>query len=245
MADYRFYLDRLLTKKKQQIEFIEGNVIQTPGITGALVDAPKLSQSVWTVEFWIKLDRVDAIQFLFTERQTSSSSTWNYYIAYVPSFQSYLMEYYNSSGENMGVVELSNVIIANTWYHIAISFDNINQKINSWLNGELFLNNLNMPAPMNQALGVTRFFRFSYLNLHPMYGKFTDLRVWNHVRTTTQIQANRCIRLKGNESGLIRYYKFDEIINTNIIEDKSTNGLDATVTRPDLFSFVDEPKLCS
>jgi len=51
-------------------------------------------------------------------------------------------------------------------------------------------------------------------------GKIDELRVWNVLRTETQIHDNMNVMLKGNEPGLIAYYKFDE--------NKGTTMADAT-----------------
>src|SRR5260221_14206077 len=40
-------------------------------------------------------------------------------------------------------------------------------------------------------------------------GKINELRVWNVYRTGAEIQANMKVMLKGNEHGLVAYYKFN------------------------------------
>jgi hypothetical protein len=41
-------------------------------------------------------------------------------------------------------------------------------------------------------------------------GKIDELRVWNVYRTAAEIKANMKVMLKGNEPGLVAYYKFNE-----------------------------------
>jgi hypothetical protein len=45
-------------------------------------------------------------------------------------------------------------------------------------------------------------------------GKLDELRVWSVFRTAQEIQANMKVMLRGNEPGLVAYYKFDEGMGT-------------------------------
>jgi hypothetical protein len=49
-------------------------------------------------------------------------------------------------------------------------------------------------------------------------GKIDELRVWNVFRTATEIKATMNVMLKGNEPGLVAYYKFDEGTGTTIAD---------------------------
>jgi hypothetical protein len=49
-------------------------------------------------------------------------------------------------------------------------------------------------------------------------GKIDELRVWSVFRTAQEIQANMRVMLKGNEPGLVAYYKFDEGTGTTMAD---------------------------
>jgi len=49
-------------------------------------------------------------------------------------------------------------------------------------------------------------------------GNIDEFRVWSVFRTETQIHDNMKVMLKGNEPGLVAYYKFDEGIGTTIAD---------------------------
>jgi hypothetical protein len=49
-------------------------------------------------------------------------------------------------------------------------------------------------------------------------GRIDEFRVWNVFRTEAEIKANMRVLLKGNEPGLIAYYKFDEGTGTTIAD---------------------------
>lgn len=59
--------------------------------------------------------------------------------------------------------------------------------------------------------------------------KLSDVRVWSTIRTPTQITNNKLIRLAGNESGLLGYWKLNET-SGNTADDLTSNNRDATAT---------------
>lgn len=65
-------------------------------------------------------------------------------------------------------------------------------------------------------------------------GKIDELRVWNVYRTAAEIKANMKVMLKGNEPGLVAYYKFDE--------GKGQSSADATGDAANAANFVGADK---
>ena len=58
-----------------------------------------------------------------------------------------------------------------------------------------------------------------------LYGQIDELRIWNDVRTTSEISANMTSELNGNESNLVGYYKFNEP-DTNTVASNSASAGD-------------------
>jgi len=56
-----------------------------------------------------------------------------------------------------------------------------------------------------------------------LYGQIDELRIWNDVRTTSEISANMTSELNGNESNLVGYYKFNEP-DTNTVASNSASA---------------------
>lgn len=54
-------------------------------------------------------------------------------------------------------------------------------------------------------------------------GKMDELRIWNYSRTKEEIRRDMCLKLKGDEPGLIGYWRFDEIAG-NEVKDYSKNS---------------------
>jgi len=59
-------------------------------------------------------------------------------------------------------------------------------------------------------------------------GKVDEVRIWNVVRTQSQIQDNMNIELVGNEDGLVAYYKMSDGSGT-LLTDNSTNSYNGTI----------------
>lgn len=59
-------------------------------------------------------------------------------------------------------------------------------------------------------------------------GQITELRVWNTVRTAAQIAANMHTSLRGNENGLVGYWRFDDGSGL-VAKDSSPSGNDGVL----------------
>lgn len=114
------------------------------------------------------------------------------------------------------------LLLTNTWYHIAATYDGSNMKI--YINGIL-------DASSSQSGSFTSFSTFNiakslegrYLN-----GKIDEIRVWTDARTEQEIRENMCQTIIGNEPGLVAYYKMNETTGTNL-HDETTNNNDGTL----------------
>jgi len=61
-------------------------------------------------------------------------------------------------------------------------------------------------------------------------GKLDEIRVWDNVRTISQIQNNMFEPLNGDETGLIAYWRMDEPWSYTTITDVTANGINCAVT---------------
>ncbi|PIQ16437.1 MAG: hypothetical protein COW67_03045, partial [Flavobacteriales bacterium CG18_big_fil_WC_8_21_14_2_50_32_9] len=55
-----------------------------------------------------------------------------------------------------------------------------------------------------------------------------DVRFWSTVRTDQEVSDNAFVRLIGNETGLIAYWKFDEATGLTIA-DSTSGGANGTI----------------
>lgn len=59
-------------------------------------------------------------------------------------------------------------------------------------------------------------------------GMIDEVRLWKRSLTQEEVRQQMCVRLKGNEPGLIGYWNFDET-SGNTVFDKSPNGFNGTL----------------
>ena len=116
---------------------------------------------------------------------------------------------------------------ANTWSHVAVTV----QDNGSTLSVKLYLNGVNVgnkTSPVTQINDNTESLIIgrqgtgcgcNYFN-----GKLDDVRVWNTVRTASEITASMNSCLSGSETGLLALYKMDDGNGTTVIDSKSANN---------------------
>jgi len=61
-------------------------------------------------------------------------------------------------------------------------------------------------------------------------GRIDEFRVWSTFRDATTIKANMYTLMKGNEPGLIAYYKFDEGSGMTVADSTGDHTNDAHMT---------------
>ena len=107
-----------------------------------------------------------------------------------------------------------NTIEKNKWYHVAGTIDARNDIMKLYLNGSevgrndfkqaLHLRKTTLPFRIGCSHEEERWDHASFV------GQIDEVRVWNVARTEQQIRADMNKQLKGDEPGLVGYWKFDE-----------------------------------
>jgi hypothetical protein len=117
-------------------------------------------------------------------------------------------------------------LVANQWQHIAMTGNGSSYKC--YINGvsvSLTVEDYQAPPSANAELWIGK-----YTGSNKAYnGSLDEVRIWNRALSQTEIQQNMCKKLKGNESGLILYYRFDHSSGSTI-KDLSGNGYDGNLT---------------
>ncbi|MCF8332413.1 MAG: LamG domain-containing protein [Bacteroidales bacterium] len=122
-----------------------------------------------------------------------------------------------------------------TWHHFAGVFNNSSNKLTLYMDGALLIEVNEYNAPGNATLS-------SYLGSRGGNTKFADmrmdeLRIWDDVRSQSEIQNNMNIELTGSESNLVAYYNMNEGIGTSLM-DHSSNSNNGTLENMDNSDWV-------
>lgn len=122
----------------------------------------------------------------------------------------------------LGAALISNTSLAqNTWYHIAFTFDGTTLKI--YINGVLD----NSSTTSATSMPSTQY-KIGNWNGEWSNGRQSDTRIWDYARSAQQIKDSMNIDLPYDETGLLRYFKFNEG-SGDIVYDYS-NGDDCQIS---------------
>ena len=122
-------------------------------------------------------------------------------------------------------------IVANTWYHVALTYDAATTTMKLYTNGILVSTNTEVnPFNGGNALRIGAFDDASNL----FGGKIDEVRIWNRVLSQAEIQNNMNCELAAGQTGLVVYYQFNQGLdsdnNSSISSLIDTSGNDNTGT---------------
>ncbi|MBF0327280.1 MAG: tandem-95 repeat protein [Alphaproteobacteria bacterium] len=115
---------------------------------------------------------------------------------------------------NPARIDSTTTLSADTWYHIAASYDGATVKL--YVNGDLVLSQATTLSSFQltnaaQYVGIGADINST---LFPSVAQIDEARVWSVARTDAQIKASYNKELAGTESGLAGYWRFDELANS-------------------------------
>jgi len=177
--------------------------------TNSYVEVPYISAnnpSQFTVECWARVDggsgyrspltsRGNAIGYLF---YANPSGIWQFW-----------------SGTGGTWLQLSGTsVVVGQWTHLAATYDGTTFRF--YVNGILANSQIgsfsqNLSQPLRIGAGRTE-------NPSPQFyfnGAVDEVRIWNIVRSLTQINDTKSINITVPESGLVSYYQFEDGTATN------------------------------
>lgn len=116
-----------------------------------------------------------------------------------------------SAGHNgtWNAVQDPTPITANTWYHVALTYDAATTTMKMYKNGVLVATNTNVPPFIGG--NAVRLGAFDTGNL--LGGKLDEVRIWNRVLPECEIQNNMNGELSADQVGLVAYYKCNQGID--------------------------------
>jgi hypothetical protein len=182
-----------------------------------------------TLEAWIYWTETDANEVDFVmgkgfeelEIHTGGASS-NYGLRFIPTSGVYLDT-------------PKDIFVSNKWYHVAFVYDPSISLAKGYINGAevLLTNNGTNPITTNITGNVSDFsIGRRNTNMYYFKGHIDEVRVWNKVRTESEIRENMMKNLIGNENGLVAYYRFDNYDGSTLY-DLTSNVLNGTLTNMD------------
>ncbi|MCB8991575.1 MAG: LamG domain-containing protein [Ardenticatenaceae bacterium] len=132
---------------------------------------------------------------------------------------------YGGHNSSYGVVQDSVNFPLNSWQHVAVTYDQPSTTMRLYRNGVEVGSNTAAPA---------------YTHTQPLHvgahgigctwnGMIEDVRIWDHARALSEIQADMYGELTGSENGLLAYYRFSDGAGSSTVTDDSGNGHQGTL----------------
>jgi len=183
-----------------------------------------------TIEAWIKMESLNAatpIVMMGTTGETEADNVLYNFRVNDSGVLSVLWEY--GSGSNEAANRAAADITTGTWYHVAIVRDVSENDVLFYVNGVLKETVSYTNDPTGGANGDL--YVGTELGANYFDGKIDDLRIWNDVRTQSEIQANMRKQLLGSESNLVGYWRFN-----NSYADETSNSNNLTPINSPVFS---------
>jgi YD repeat-containing protein len=186
-----------------------------------VADNPSLDlTNAFTIEFWLKPD------------SNPSTNAVHTYVAKSDGLQgnaAYMVYSYNDGGTNKLVLSVSNngswiagtydaLLITHTptigeWHHYAVTWNGSTKTAKFYRDGSQIGTDQvgsNVSTVYNSSLPLRIGARSDTVEW-PYDGKEDDVRVWNVVRSGSQINDYKGVELTGTESGLVAYYPMETL----------------------------------
>lgn len=163
-----------------------------------------------TIEFWAKPVVTNGLVY----RTTNPLDNYNnlgMYLPWKPDYTTY-KSIYNDIGVNRDSTHLEDSWLSQ-WAHYAYVKKGSDTKV--YRNGIVigYATNTGIYNKLNQSLNLGEFWN---------QGELDDFRIWGVARTEQEIRDNKDKELTGNESGLLGYWKMNEI-SGNVLLDSTPN----------------------
>ena len=178
--------------------------------------------TAWSVEVWFKKASNKSTHNLTNNANSNNSGTWSLRLAqwnniYKVGITKYgVKDYYiNDSKANLEI---------NKWEHVAWTYEN--NLVTVYINGEN-LGTTFTRGPL--ANGAILYWNIIGKSSNSIGGEIDELRIWNDVRTSSEINDKMFISLEGNESNLVAYYMMRNQSGSSLT-DNSSNGSTGTIS---------------
>ena len=197
----------------------------------------------FTIEFWIKLEQLPSTattHFDIISKDRSDATISHGYYALLRATDDKLVVLFYDSSDNVTNTLMDTAFVAGdvgNWVHIAAVVDISAPTITFYKNGSLSAGTAVSTAATTINNSTAPFYigaRDSVGGVSPNYffdGLVDEVRVWNDIRTGTEISNNYQKELVGNEAGLVGYWK----LNNDYLDETSNNN-DLTASGSPVFS---------
>lgn len=186
-------------------------------------DSPELSggsgKSI-TVEAWVFLKSVQNQKPIVSKLKDAKWKDWGMVVQ-----DGELQVAIETNGDDWETAAGS--ISADTWTHLAFTFDNDADVVRLYVNGQQVGSDATLTKDMPDTDVPVLIGKNFYVDFFSD-GFIDEVRIWDHARSQSELQDNMNLILSGSEPGLIAYWQFSNG-SGQTLSDNSVNGHDGTL----------------
>lgn len=206
---------------------LEAGSTQYASITDASQTGLDITGDI-TIEAYVKQESIGSNTIVSKYGNSASTRSFLFYI----TSTKIIFNIYNSSGTFSGM-DISHSFSTGSWKHVAVTWKASTGLLTLYINASSVgtdtssVNNINNSAT-SFVIGANN------VSVSPgllFDGKIDEVRVWDTVRTPTEISDNYQLQLTGSETNLQGYWR----LNDNYL-DQTSNNNDLTATNSPVFS---------
>ncbi len=207
-------------------------------------DSPSLSiTNNMTIETWVKFEELPPQT---GQTSTRFASHWDSSVnqkGFLWSLRNqdgvYLLDFANSSnGTSDSLVEVAWTPNTGVWYHVAVTFQSGVVKF--------YVDGVQQGSDQTSAMPTIKD-STSNFNVGSVQGpndlltgNFDDMRLWNTVRTQSEIALNRSRELAGTTSNLVAYWKFNNDYTDSTANGNTLTAINSPILSSDIAFVSDE-----
>ncbi len=203
-----------------------GNALNFDG-NNDYIELGNVMPSTYTKEAWIKVSGTSVLNNIIGGGD--NSTLYGRHTLWIPSSKL-------SAGHNgtWNAVEDPATLDLNKWYHVAVTYDATTTTMKLYKNGTLVSTNTSVVPFTGTAKSFIGNFIGSSTTAE-FSGSLDEVRIWNVVRTQSEIQTSMFDTISGNPTSLVAYYNFNQGIangsNTGVstLTDKTANANNGTL----------------
>lgn len=181
----------------------------------------------YTMEAWVNLESYTGSSQFIIGRQNASTEGFSMYIS---STGNLIANGLRIAANNRTIVSYR-AVPTGRWVHVAATMDHSANTHTMYIDGEsvAFATTTNgtITAIVQGTTALSMGAQATPANY--LDGKLADVRIWNAVRTATQIRDNMHQQLVGNETNLVAYYKLDGNFNDSTSNSNNMTGQNGAV----------------
>ena len=161
-----------------------------------------------TLEAWVKLE-TDTVDMAIAAKHGLSDHR-SYLFMFDETSGSYYLKFFTyADGSNSDLKQIAWNPNVDTWYHLAVVYDD------STKTAEFFVNGSSIGSDTGSVAGIAdtdAIFAVGALSAGTgafWDGKIDEVRLWDDIRTSTEIDDNKSVELVGTETNLVGYWKLN------------------------------------